>query len=75
MLMLNNYLQKKVNSLQEMGLKECENFKQEVINSLLDNPTKFYLYDIIDKRIKNLSQEEAKIANEDPFISGFEVEV
>ena len=73
--MLNKYLQKKVNKLSKMGLKECEDFKQEVINSLVDNPTKFYLYGIIDARMKNLSKEEAMIVNEDPFISGFEVEV
>lgn len=74
-MILSKNLQTRVDHLEKMGKKECEDFKQEVINSLLDNPTKFYLYDLIDARIKNLSQAEAMIVNEDPFISGFEVEV
>lgn len=74
-MMLNTLLKKRVKELERMSLREAESFRDDVIASLLDNPTRFYLYDLISKRIKNLSQDEAMITNEDPFISGFEVEV
>lgn len=74
-MMLNAVLKKRVKELERMSLREAESFRDDVIASLLDNPTRFYLYDLISKRIKNLSQDEAMITNEDPFISGFEVEV
>lgn len=61
-MMLNVMLQKKVKKLESMGIYEAMSFKDEVIASLLDNPTKFYLYDLIDARVKSLSLQNA-IAN------------
>lgn len=73
-MMLNAVLKKRVKELERMSLREAESFRDDVFTSLLDNPTRFYLYDLIAQRIKNLSQDEAMIANEDPLINGFEVE-
>lgn len=73
-IMLNDETKKKIEKLPTMGLRECEAFKAQVVNSTVENPTKFYLYDLIDARIKNLSRQDALIENEDPFINGFEVE-
>jgi hypothetical protein len=50
--MINDKLQKKLEELKDMGINEAMDFKQVVINSLLDNPTKFYVFDRIDERLK-----------------------
>ena len=69
MIELNDTAKKKLKKLERAGLMEWQAFKAEVINSNLENPTKFYLYDIIDKRISNLSIENAMIENESPYTS------
>lgn len=73
-MMLNSLLKKRVKELETMSLSQAESFRDNVAVSLLGNPTRFYLYDLINKRIRNLSQDDTMITNEDAFISGFEVE-
>ena len=50
-MIISEKLQKKLNKVSKMGLRELEEFKAEVVSSLLDNPTKFYAYDIIDRQL------------------------
>ena len=65
-IMLSDATKKRVEQLKTMGLLECEAFKAEVVNSTVEDPTKFFLYDLIDERIKNLSIQDALIESEDP---------
>lgn len=61
-MMLNAMLKKRVKELERMSLREAEMFRDDVIASLLDNPTRFYLYDLIAQRIRSLSLQDA-VAN------------
>lgn len=56
MIMLTEKLEKKLKQLPKMGAREASDFKAKVINSLLDNPTKFYVIEKIDNRLKSLDK-------------------
>ena len=67
---ISDSLQAKVEELRTMGKREVENYRGTVANSMLDNPTKYFFYDIIDSRLAELDREVALAASDD---SGFDM--
>ncbi|MCW8932183.1 MAG: hypothetical protein OQL19_18360 [Gammaproteobacteria bacterium] len=58
-------LKAKVEELKTMGKREVENYRGAVANSMLDNPTKFFFYDIIDSRLAEFDREVALAVSDD----------
>ena len=58
-IMLNDETKKKIEKLPTMGFRECEAFKAQIVNSIAENPSKFFLYDLIDARMASLSLADA----------------
>ena len=57
--MTTEWLNKKQEEINKMGLFELQDYKATVVNSLLENPSKFFLYDLIDARMASLSLADA----------------
>ena len=57
--MTTEWLNKKQEEINTMGLFELQGYKATVVNSLLENPSKFFLYDLIDTRMASLSLADA----------------
>ena len=62
---ISDSLQAKVEEIKTMGKREVENYRGTVANSMLDNPTKFLFYDIIDSRLAELDREVALAVSDD----------
>jgi len=59
------WIEEKIAKVSKMGFDELMDYKEEVISSLVDNPTKFFLYDIIDERLIALDAQSAAVAYDD----------
>ena len=56
---MQNWLNQQQEKIDSMGLMELLDYKQTVINSVVENNIKFFLYDIIDERLLALNITEA----------------
>lgn len=56
----------------KMGVCELMDYKQKIINSLLENSIKFSLYDLIDQRLAALNINGAVVLCDD---SDFDIEI
>ncbi len=54
---MEEWKKRQTDKISNMGLFEAKAYKQVVINSLADNHTKFFLYDLLDSRIASLDLE------------------
>lgn len=63
--MTHEFLDAKKREIDAMGAREVEEYRQKVINSLADNPTKFFLYDLIDERLSAINLNNALITNDE----------
>ena len=52
----------KLKEIEQMGALELESFKMYVASTLLDNPTKHYFYDAIEKREDKLRTQNRQSA-------------
>jgi hypothetical protein len=55
----------KVEKISKMGFYELMDYKEDIIASQVENPTKFFLYDIIDERLRALDAEGATVICDD----------
>jgi hypothetical protein len=55
----------KVKKISKMGFYELMDYKEDIIASQVENPTKFFLYDIIDERLLALDAEGAAVICDD----------
>ena len=62
---ISDSLKAKADEIKKMGKREVENYRGTVANSMLDNPTKFLFYDIIDSRLAELDGEVALAVSDD----------
>ena len=55
----------RVKKISKMGFYELMDYKEDIIASQVENPTKFFLYDIIDERLLALNAEGASVVCDD----------
>lgn len=63
--MTNEWIEEKQAKISKMGFYELMGYKEEIISSLAENPTKFFLYDLIDERLLALDAEAASVVCDD----------
>ena len=63
--MTNEWKEDKVKKISKMGFYELQDYRDEVIASCLENPSKFFLYDLIDERLMALDAEAATVVCDD----------
>ena len=63
--MTNEWIEEKKAKISKMGFWELMDYKEEIINSLAENPTKFFLYDLIDERLIALDAQSAAVTYDD----------
>lgn len=55
--MTNEWIEEKQTKISKMGFYELQDYRDDVIASCLENPSKFFLYDLIADRLEELSKE------------------
>lgn len=63
--MTNEWIEEKKAKISKMDFWELMDYKEEVISSLAENPTKFFLYDLIDERLVALDAQRASVTYDD----------
>lgn len=67
--MTTEWVEDKQAKINKMDFWEAQDYRAEVAASCLDNPKRFFLYDLCDARIQSLNPDTALAAYDD---SGFE---
>ena len=59
--MTNEWIEEKQAKISKMGVYELQDYRDDVIASCLENPSKFFLYDLIDERLMALDAAAASV--------------
>lgn len=63
--MTTEWIADKQAKISKMGFYELQDYRDDVVSSCLENPSKFFLYDIIDERLATLDLESASVVCDD----------
>lgn len=63
--MTNEWIEEKQAKISKMGFYELQDYRDDVVSSCLENPSKFFLYDLIDERLMALDAAAASVVCDD----------
>ena len=63
--MTTEWIEEKQAKISKMGFYELQDYRDDVVSSCLENPSKFFLYDLIDERLMALDAAVASVVCDD----------